>query len=529
MKYTLCAIGFTLCLASITARPLHRGIEYRIESSAAWSGKEGVSPFWLTSNRHGLLSTETSNGYLRTGLFRKTSQDSARNWRHGYGLDLAVHYNHQSTFFVQQAYYDIAWRWIQLSMGSKERPSELKNPILSSGGLTFGTNARPIPQVRIEVPEYVTLPFWNEWVHLKGHFGYGIYTDNNWQADFAAPDKRYTQNTLLHSKAGFIKIGNEKKFPLYFEGGAEMGTQFGGKAYNVWYGDRANGGMEVKQNDFEDLGHGFKDFIKAIFPFKYGGDPTDGEGYTNVTGNHLGSWHAAFTWQAKTWKIRAYYEHYFEDHSMIIDEYAWKDYVDNFGNDGIGSYIPPIIPTSYYWKDGLYGLEVEFPKNPFVTTFLYEFMSTKEQSGPIYHDHTGPISDQISGIDNYYNHTIYTGWQHWGMGLGTPFVTSPIYNTDGVIDFKSNRVHTHHFGLCGNPTKELAYRLLLSHSKHWGTYNRPLIDTQEQTSGMLEISYAPHCWKGWNFKGTVAWDRGKMLGDQCGGMLTISKSGILTK
>ena len=76
----------------------------------------------------------------------------------------------------------------------------------------------------------------------------------------------------------------------------------------------------------------------------------------------------------------------------------------------------------------------------------------------------------------------------------------------------------------------LDYRLLVSHSKHWGSYTMPLIDTEEQTSALLEVAYSPSQWKGWQFKGSVAYDHGTtIVGNNFGGMLTVSKSGILTR
>ena len=507
----------TLCYA----QQLNKGIEYAVESRAIWSDGKTFAPLWLTANQHGLISAKSSSGILKAGIFRSNETDSLKNWKHAYGLELATGWNHTSSFIVQQAYYDLSYRWMQVSIGSKERASELKNALLSSGGMTFGINARPIPQVRLEIPDYVAIPGTKEWFHLKGHLAYGMYTDNQWQKDFVASGRRYTQNVLHHSKALFFKIGNEKKTPLVYKLGLEMATQFGGTAYNVSYGRG-----ETKKENFK-MGHGLKDFWHALVPFGSGGDPTDGEGYANVSGNMLGSLHGSLEYHFKKWKIRAYCEHFFEDHSMIIDQFAWNEYRDNFGKDGFKSYIPPLIPGAYYWKDGLYGIELSLPHNRWMNEILYEYLGTKEQSGPVYHDYTEQIADQISGIDNYYNHNIYTGWQHWGMSMGTPFLPSPIYNTDGTIQFKNNRVKTHHLGLAGNPIKELSYRILISHSKYWGTYHKPLIDTREKTSALLELTYEPTSWKGWELKGAFAFDNGDFPGNSVGGSIGIRKIGLL--
>ena len=495
MKHTLCTICLlTGCLPLFSQ--LSKGITYSTESNIVWSNGDDYAPFWFTSNRYGMSSADTNNGYLRAGIFRSTKQDNNRKWKQGYALELAAAYNYSSSFIVQQAYYDLAYGPMQLSIGSKERKSALKNPLLSGGGLTFGTNARPIPEVRFELPEYLTIPGTNDWIHIKGFLSYGRYTDNNWQKDFAAPKQRYTKNALHHGKAGFMKIGNEKKFPLYFEGGLEMAAQFGGTAYNVTHG-RGESTTETIH-----MSSGIKDFFKAFIPS--GSDPTDGSGYDNVAGNHLGSWHFSLCYaQAGEWKIRAYYEHFFEDHSMMFFEYGWKD--------------------------GLAGLEITLPKNPFVHTVVYEYMGSKDQAGPVYHDHTPEIPDQISAIDNYYNHTIYTGWQHWGMAIGSPFILSPIYNTDGSIRFMNNRAIVHHIGIYGEPTSQLSYRILASHAKYWGTYMQPLLDTKEQTSTLLEIAYSPKKWQGWQVNASAAYDHGKMLGNNFGGMVTLRKTGVLTR
>ena len=55
---------------------------------------------------------------------------------------------------------------------------QLKNQTLSSGSQTLGINARPVPQVRIALPEYWQLPFGGGWLHLKGHIAYGMMTDD---------------------------------------------------------------------------------------------------------------------------------------------------------------------------------------------------------------------------------------------------------------------------------------------------------------------------------------------------------------
>ena len=59
---------------------------------------------------------------------------------------------------MQQAFAELRWLHGALTIGSKERTMELKNNRLSSGAQTLGINARPVPQVRLSLPEYWRLP-----------------------------------------------------------------------------------------------------------------------------------------------------------------------------------------------------------------------------------------------------------------------------------------------------------------------------------------------------------------------------------
>ena len=210
--------------------------KYNVELSGATCSGD-AAPSWFVNNRYGLSTTKLNSGYIRASLMRPTeSVDNGSDWKIGYGLDIAVAAKHSSTMILQQAFADAQYKKIRLGLGIKERKSEFKDKELSSGSLCLGTNARPVPQV--EIPEYLNIPGTKEMVAIKGHVAYGMFNDNEWQKDNVAKDEngipygRYTKSVLYHSKAGYLRIGNESA-PLTFEGGLEMACQFGGTAYNV--------------------------------------------------------------------------------------------------------------------------------------------------------------------------------------------------------------------------------------------------------------------------------------------------------
>ena len=184
----------------------------------------------------------------------------------------------------------------------------------------------------------------------------------------------------------------------------------------------------------------------------------------------------------------------------------------------------------YSLKDIMLGVDFRL-KNSFtwINNVVVEYLYTKYQSGPIYHDHTQQMPDHIGGVDNYYNHHILPGWQHWGQVMGNPLYRSPIYNTDNKIDVKNNRFLAWHLGIGGEPTSNLSYRLLATYQRGWGTYAHPFSNPQDNIYMMGEAIYnfdEDSLLHGWSVKGAVGFDHGKTCGNNVGLQLTIRKSGL---
>jgi len=157
---------------------------------------------------------------------------------------------------------------------------------------------------------------------------------------------------------------------------------------------------------------------------------------------------------------------------------------------------------------------------------VLEYIYTKYQSGPFLHEHSAELADHIGGNDNYYNHYIYTGWQHWGQVIGNPLYRSPIYNDDGTIEVKNSRFAAYHLGVSGSPTDQLSYRLRASYQDGLGTYQNPYLKKQHNFSFAIEASYAFPC--GWTATLGYGMDFGRILGRNYGAQLTVGKRGLLT-
>ena len=452
-------------------------------------GTGDYAPLWLSSNRYGMGSTESNAAYERITLARPIQVDSIRHWKVGYALDLALQQNALASFTVQQAYVEAIWKKLQLTIGAKQQPMDLKNQALSSGGLSMGINAKPIPQVRVEA-DYFSIPGTHGWWKWKGRLSYGRMTDDNWVKDVSTGTSRYTTGTLYHEKALYWKFGREDKFPLTYEIGIQMATEFGGTSYNA-----SGRGYDEPTTIKHDSG--LAAFFDALLA--RGSDETDGY-QENTAGNTVGSYNMALTWHAHRWMARAYFERFFEDQSMLTLQYGIQDHLIGIEIQRKGHVAP-------------------------VKTLVIEHLSTRNQSGAVYHDPTTSLPEKMNGRDNYYNHHLYNGWQHWGQNIGTPLLTSPIYTVDsyGQVYCYNNRVKAWHIAFDGQPSPILYYRVKLSFTENWGTYTYPFDDKLNQQYLMAECRFLPPRCPGLSIAFALAYDHGDVLGESLGAQLTLAQ------
>lgn len=463
------------------------------------SGSDGCTPLWLNANKYGLSSLSSFNGYLRGGFERQLKVDDGKKWGIGYGIDLVAPLHYTSDFVIQQCYAEVRYKHAVLTIGQKEQPMQLKNMELSSGSQTLGINARPIPGFRLSFPKYWSIPGLRNWLAIKGHFSYGWMTDEHFQMDWTKGLSHHCKDVRYHDKAGYLRIGPENKsFPFSLELGLEMACEFGGSLYRPGKGT-------INSHS------GIKAYIDA---FIAGGEDEEGNAiYSNVAGEQLGSWVARLNYENKRIRITLYADHYFDDHSGMF----FLDY-DGYGSGEEWNTWKYNRYLLYPLKDIMLGTEFEFKNFRWIDGMVIEFINSRYQSGPIYHDHTKNISDHLGGFESIYNHGLYPGWIHWGQVMGNPLYRSPIYNTDETLTVKDNRFYAWHFGVFGNLSSNLRYRLLCSWQKGFGTYSSPYLYPQENLSMMGEMTYSFH--DHYSIRVAAGFDRGELLGNNLGAQLT---------
>lgn len=452
----------------------------KIEGAGVFTNGD-YAPFWITNNSYGIGSESKNKEYIRAGIFSNKSFFD-KKLDVSLGGDILVSHNMRNGFYIHQLYADLKYRSIGLSIGAKERINPFRNTYLTSGCLTLSNNARPIPQIEAGFPYFVTIPLTNEWLQIQGGLSYGWFLDDKYKENKVEKTGSYATDVLYHRKYAYFKV--EKNTPWSFILGLEMDTQWGGNMYD-------NG--ELKTTSPGNL----KNFFKILIPMS-GGSDSNTTDQVNILGNVFGSWHFIFNYKFDDFSLKAYHEHFFEDHSGMF-----------FKN----------IP------DGLYGIEVNLNKKALISSFLVEYIHTKNQTGPFLWDTNPNIPIQVSAGDNYYNHGDYISLSNYGMVIGNPLLVSPIYNKNASLLVYNNRIMAFHAGMSGYLSDNLQYRLLLTHSRSWGMHGIPSTSIRSQFSTMAEAKYTHPKLSGWEFSGALAYDDAKtMVGNNLGFRVKIAKT-----
>ena len=487
MRYLLLTILVTAQLpptAALRARDTtHTSIDYRLTAEAA-AGSGSHTAFLLTANRHHALATRPNTASLRAAL--SISHRLSRLWKLEAIADVmaGLHADHQA--YLQQCYARLSWRdAFHLEAGSRETDHPLRHPQLSTGAFTNGTNAKPIPQIRLGTNGFWTVPYTRGWLQIDFDFGYGKYMDSGYREDvfreFSA-NRKYAKGILYHQKHLYFRTNPEKHF--FLTAGIDHAVQFGGTGYEY---TESNTLVEKKKRE------NLRAFWEVILPL---GDSQyfDNDAMEDwVFGNHIGSMTIQLGWN-------------------INDLHQLQAYADNPFEDGSG------MRKGNGW-DGLYGLQyTNKTKGPqLLRGAVIEYLQTTNQSGPLHWDRgdypepiRSQITDLVTGNDEYYNHGFYDSYAHYGMTPGNPLITSPIYNEDGSSGFRDNRVKAWSAAVNGEISSRWAYLVKTVYREGWGTYYSPIYPKHHSLDALLETVYRHGPWL---LSATYAFDRGNTVGN----------------
>ena len=470
-------------------------------SATASSGKN--APFWFYANRNGKFSPAPYAGSLSLSI-EKPAARPARWWDYSFSVALTGGVDGVKTFdsiadiddnlksLINPSGYPFnkkksqKWRYsidelyahvrlwcFDISAGFKRfyfgnsYNTHLESEVpLSSGAMLWSQNAAPLPIISVGIDKFTAIPFTYGYAEVKGALIHGWFIDGVG-----------TRRTLLHYKYIAGRLGG--KLPVNINYEFHHAAQWGG--YSDEYGE---------------LGSSLYDWWLVFGAHE--GDNIYNEKY-NALGNHIGSQNIGLELKLKHWHVNAYWQTLFEDGPVLA---PWK---------ALNRY------------DGLWGVQISQDKWSFISSVMYEFLNTTDQSGPT-HDIDGVV---FGGSDSYFNNSIYPqGWTNRGFVLGIPFIISPVVtNSERVI---YNRTMTHNVALNGD-IYGFKYLLRYSNSNY---YRRELYPTgvlAHNSSFLLAVEkFVPQAWN-LNFALSIAADWGDVYGNSFGALFTISRSGLIYK
>lgn len=444
-------------------------IKYELSDSRLLStGK--YAPFWMQSRNYGTVSASPQSSNLMVGISKELTAKK-RLFDYGFKAEALIRIDNTKTdVYFHELYAQTRFWVLDFVAGTREEQFGVQDPNLSCGGFIFSQNARPMPKITIGIEHFVPVPLTNGFVEIKGALAHGWFTDNI-----------YAKGELLHHKYAYLKLGG--KLPVHFQYGLDHVAEWSG----------TTPGFGQQPTDFQD-------FISVFLGGRGGKDATLND-QLNVLGNHIISQSIRLDIDISDFKIGTYWQNISEDGPIRI------------------------IGNTMNTPDGLWGLSIRNNKLQFVKGILFEYFNSTDQSGP-FHDKDGIV---YGGTDDYFRNGIYlSGWNYYSRTIGTPLITSPLYNSNGSLQTMNSRVQAFHFGIDGD-ISNYQYRLISTYSKNYGTYGNKYPQMAENTSLLLEVNKQFPGLSKLEIACSVGADFGKQYGNALGFQLSFRKRGDLFK
>jgi hypothetical protein len=454
------------------------------------------APFWTTSHTWGMVPLSANSTYLRGEISHRQQLSSDLQWN--IGLDLAASTKHAfNTIWLQQIYMESVWKKWNLRIGPKESYRSFLDESLSSGDFILSNNARPIPEINLSLNDFVVVPLTKNKLYFRGDIAFGKMMDGNYVENIAKPAKKnYYRDITSHHKSLYFRFGN-------FETNDNLRLTFGLQHFAYFDGHGIIDGVENKSRN------SFSETLRTIFIAKEGGPDGPGE-YKYKTGSHIGAYTVKLDYRLKSKDMLGIY---------------WHHFIEDGSSAG---------PQSI--RDMLAGVEYKSSRRQLITGAVFEYIYTKDQSGPVHFNYGMDSNHQNlvskgNGMDDYYNNVQYIqGPSYYGRSFGTPLFLSPEYNTDGTVNFKSNRIIAYHAAIEGDLSRTISYRLRATYGNTWGRYKVPYLDVKKGIASSIDFTYHSPKAKGLDFRLAVAFNNGSFFGDNTlGTSISIIKRGFISK
>jgi len=433
-------------------------------------GTGSFAPFLSTANQYDRYSLTPNSTSLWGSLHKPL--DHTATFDYGFGTELdATFSTEEKRFFPGELYVEGKAWFMVFTAGMKQQLYGNNDPILSSGGMIWSSNSRPMPRLSLESDDYLKVPYTKGFVEVKGGITHGWFSDST-----------VTANTLLHYKYAGIRLGG--KWPVHINYMLHHVAQWAGTSpvYGTSPANLAN-------------------FLRVLMGRSGDSSSPDTE-QLNALGNHIISKNIGLEVNIKKAVLELYWQNIYEDGPI---HFMYK---------------------TFNVEDGLWGLALKMPACKPIQRLVVEYMSTTDMSGP-WHDLDGVI---YGGQDSYYNNSVYTnGWSFYGMTMGNPWITSPKYNTDydnGEVSITNNRLRLYYLAGMGE-IKKVTYKAVFAYSQNYGATWVPGV-CKEQYSWLLETKTPISFLRNTAFTAGFSGDWGALYGNNYAVILGLSWDGLLS-
>ena len=451
------------------------------------------TPFWLRANQFGIVPHSAPAGTLRVGLagsvlLTDTSgiyarKPPSRAWVLSYAAEAVGNAGKESQLLAPEYYVKLAHRQLELVIGRRREVIGLVDTTLSSGSYSWSGNALPIPKIRFGTKGFAPLGR-RKWLAINAFIAHGVFANTD-----------YMQHSFLHQKSLFFRVGKPASAVRFYIG-VNHNVQWGGHSDSLDYHYAVNGQLPGQLRDFPNV-------LFAIRTDGLNNSRITSFDYTNLYGNHVGSIDFGFDLRLPSVTLTLYHQHSYDDSSGMF----FKNVPDGL----TGFRIQPV-------KRGSSAFQVD--------DFLIEYLSTLNQSGPIY----DPFN-HIFGADNYFNNQQYQeGWTYKDKIIGTPFITlkqdvKPEYqrNTNWVVN--NNKVQMAHMAMRATIARRMNLVAKLSFSKNYGVpMAEPLAGIPAQWSSLVQLG-TPLAWLGGtSLTASLAADFGQLYTNAVGAYVGLRKT-----
>jgi hypothetical protein len=463
----------------------------KVEAELQTTGTTGdVVPFWIRSNQYGSIPPDGISGSFIARAHKpysehvKTDNNELVDW--GFGFEGRANAGNRSNLTLIEAYAKLRVRIFQLKGGrSKDVIGLNGDTSLSSGNFAMSGNALGIPKIEISIPEYYIIPLFQGLFSVKGNLAHG------WLGKMQGSN----ESSYFHQKSIYMRFGKpDWKLKLY-----------GGINHQAYWGN---------EKDLYGPDSGLSNIQTFLYVFL--GKTYNGKGVgSSKMGNHLGSIDLGTEYNFEKFKIMIYRQNFYDVGALS----KLANIADGLNGVSIKNRPQTIKNTGFRWKK-----------------VLFEFFYSKDQAGYPWSKKTK------SGDEDYYNNAFYrNGWSYYGLGLGTPLITTRNDARKNQASkkadyFINNRVIAAHLGFEGEiDTWEFSTKI--THSWDYGTFGTSIYGntTGNNRSPLTDNIFVPiqqfsayleglkKLKKNYRIGFATALDQGKLLNNSFGVSLRLIK------